>query len=127
MQGVTRTTTIAIKILIAISLRDLFVIGKGSSSVGSATEKVKKAKQDVSKGVGNFSAGGTGRKKWKGDTCPNSNAKKLVMWFDGVPKAFCKHKDANAKECGWNTMHSTKYHAMWRRQGKAFQLSETSS
>ena len=44
MHGVTRTTTIAIKTLVAISLRDLFVIGKGSSSVGSATEKVKKAK-----------------------------------------------------------------------------------
>ena len=36
--------TIAMKAFLTISVIDFFVIGKGSSSVGSETEKVKKAK-----------------------------------------------------------------------------------
>ena len=61
--------------------------------------------------------GPSGRKKWEPPTATPSKAPSGAMIINGVPHASCK-------ECGWNTTHSTKYHAMAVAAGSAFKLAD---
>jgi hypothetical protein len=49
------------------------------------------------------------RDKWSPPSASNPSS---IRYFNEVPHAWCKKK-CNGTMCGWNTTHSTSYHAAW--------------
>ena len=49
------------------------------------------------------------RDKWSPPSTSNPSS---IRYFNEVPHAWCKKK-CNGTLCGWNTTHSTSYHAAW--------------
>lgn len=57
------------------------------------------------------------RKKWGSTPGGSSSLAAQIKSFQGVPHAYCTKKLPDGTICGWNSSHSTKYHAMSQRDG----------